>query len=294
MQQPLWTPSAERIAASRMDAFRRFINDRHALHLADYPALHAWSVEQREAFWQAIVDFFQIHFHAPAERVLREGPAMPDAQWFPGTALNFAEHLLRRRDGHPALVAIGEDGSREQLSHAQLAAHVAGLQRALHNAGVGIGDRVAAFMPNTWQTVVGMLATASIGATWSSCSPDFGTQGVIDRFGQIEPKVLIAAAGYRYAGKRIDLTDKLNEILPQLPSLERLVIVPYSRDEASPTDYKSVALTTLWQDFYQPGGAPQFTPVPFDQPLYILYSSGTTGVPKCIVHGVGEIGRAHV
>ncbi|CAM3835754.1 acetoacetate--CoA ligase [Ectopseudomonas alcaliphila] len=287
MQQPLWTPSAERIARTRLDAFRRFVNDRHALRLADYPALHAWSVEQREAFWQAIVDFFDIRFHNPAECVLREGPAMPDAQWFPGATLNFAEHLLRRRDGHPALVAIAEDGSREQLSYAQLAAHVAGLQRALQNAGVGIGDRVAAFMPNTWQTVVGMLATASLGATWSSCSPDFGTQGVIDRFGQIEPKVLIAAAGYRYAGKNLDLTGKLNEILEQLPSLQHLLIVPYARLEASPTDYKSVALTTLWQDFYQPGGAPQFTPVAFDQPLYILYSSGTTGVPKCIVHGTG-------
>lgn len=287
MPQPLWTPSAERIAASRMEAFRRFVNQRHGLQMADYPALHAWSVEQREAFWQAIVDFFEIRFHSPAECVLREGPAMPDARWFPGATLNFAEHLLRRRDGHPALVAIGEDGSREQLSYAQLAAHVAGLQRALREAGVGIGDRVAAFMPNTWQTVVGMLASACLGATWSSCSPDFGTQGVIDRFGQIEPKVLIAAAGYRYAGKSIDLTDKLNEILAQLPSLERLVIVPYSRHEASPADYKSVAPVALWQDFYQPGGAPQFTPVPFDQPLYILYSSGTTGVPKCIVHGVG-------
>ncbi|UYP32325.1 acetoacetate--CoA ligase [Pseudomonas sp. Z8(2022)] len=294
MPQPLWTPSAERIAASRMDALRRFVNERHGLQLANYPDLHAWSVENREAFWQAIVDFFEIRFHNPGECVLREGPAMPDAQWFPGATLNFAEHLLRRRDGHPALVAIGEDGSREQLSYAQLAAHVAGLQRALRDAGVGLGDRVAAVMPNTWQTVVGMLATASLGATWSSCSPDFGTQGVIDRFGQIEPKVLIAAAGYRYAGKNIDLTDKLNEILERLPSLQQLVVVPYSHNEAGIEDYRAVARISLWQDFYQPGGEPQFTPVPFDQPLYILYSSGTTGVPKCIIHGVGGTLLQHV
>lgn len=294
MQQPLWAPSAERVAASRMDAFRRFVNKGHGLQLADYPALHAWSIEQREAFWQAIVDFFEIRFHNPAECVLREGPAMPDAQWFPGATLNFAEHLLRRRDGHPALVAVGEDGSREQLSYAQLAAHVAGLQRALRNAGVGIGDRVAAFMPNTWQTVVGMLASASLGATWSSCSPDFGTQGVIDRFGQIEPKVLIAAAGYRYAGKPIDLTGKLNEILAQLPSLQQLVLVPYANLDVRTTDCQSAASISLWQDFYQPGGAPQFTAVAFDQPLYILYSSGTTGAPKCIVHGVGGTLLQHV
>lgn len=292
--KPLWTPSAERIAASRMDAFRRQVNQRHGLALADYPALHAWSIEHREAFWQAIVDSFDVRFHSPPRTVLEEGPRMPDARWFPGATLNFAEHLLRRRDEATAVVAIGEDGSRESLSHAELAAQVAGLQRSLRAAGVGVSDRVAAFMPNTWQTLVGMLAATSLGATWSSCSPDFGTQGVIDRFGQIEPKVLIACAGYRYAGKVLDLTGKLNEILEKLPSLQQLVVVPYARPEARPTDYKSVALTTLWNDFYQSGGEPEFTPVPFAHPLYILYSSGTTGVPKCIVHSTGGVLLQHL
>ncbi|WP_137819758.1 acetoacetate--CoA ligase [Pseudomonas sp. 2FG] len=294
MNQPLWTPSPARIAATRMDAFRRFVNRRHSLQLADYPALHAWSVEQREAFWLAIVEFFEIRFSRQPRAVLEEGPAMPSAQWFPGATLNFAEHLLRRRDQHPALVAIGEDGSREELSYAELAAQVAGLQRSLKAAGVGLGDRVAAFMPNTWQTLVGMLASASLGATWSSCSPDFGTQGVIDRFGQIEPTVLIASAGYRYAGKNLDLTGKLNEILERLPSLKQLVVVPYARAEAKASDFQTPAKVALWADFYQAGGEPEFTQVGFDQPLYILYSSGTTGVPKCIVHGTGGVLLQHV
>jgi acetoacetyl-CoA synthetase len=294
MQQPLWTPAKDRIAATRMDAFRRFVNQRHSLQLSDYPALHAWSVSQREAFWQAIVEFFEVRFSQQPQRVLDEGPAMPSAHWFPGASLNFAEHLLRRRDSHPALVAIGEDGSREQLTYAELAAHVAGLQHRLQAAGVGLGDRVAAFMPNTWQTLVGMLAASSLGATWSSCSPDFGTQGVIDRFGQIEPKVLIAAAGYRYAGKNLDLTGKLNEILERLPSLQQLILVPYANPDAQPSDFQTTAKVTLWQDFYQPGGTPAFTPVAFDHPLYIVYSSGTTGVPKCIVHGTGGVLLQHV
>ncbi|TLX61618.1 acetoacetate--CoA ligase [Stutzerimonas nosocomialis] len=294
MQQPLWTPSPERVAATRMDAFRRFVSERYALDLPDYDALHAWSVAERAAFWQAIADFFEVRFAQPATTVLEEGPQMPSARWFPGATLNFAEHLLRRRDERPALVAIAEDGTRETLTHAELAAHVAGLQRSLREAGVGVGDRVAAFMPNTWQTIVGMLACTSLGATWSSCSPDFGTQGVIDRFGQIEPKVLIACAGYRYAGKTLDLTAKLNEILQQLPSLQRLIVVPYARAETRVGDFRTDAQVALWSDVYTPGGEPEFTPVPFDHPLYILYSSGTTGVPKCIVHGTGGVLLQHV
>jgi len=294
MSDILWQPSPERIAQSRMNAFGQFVNARHSLRLSDYPALHAWSIEQREAFWQAIVDYFDIRFHQAPTQVLLEGPQMPSAQWFPGATLNFAEHLLRRRDEAVAVVALAENGDQEQLTWAELAAHVAGLQRSLKAVGVTQGDRVAACMPNTWQTLVGMLATTSLGAIWSCSSPDFGTQGVIDRFGQIEPKVLITCAGYRYAGKVIDQRPKVNEILERLPSLQQLIVLPYAKPDASVDDFKTSANVALWDGFYQSGGEPEFTSVPFAHPLYILYSSGTTGVPKCIIHGTGGVLLQHV
>ena len=293
MNDVLWRPSTARIEASRMDAFRRRVNLRFNLQLNDYPALHRWSIEHRAAFWQTLAEYFHVQWQSPASQVLEEGRLMPDARWFPGATLNYAEHLLQRRDDRPAVIAVREDGKRQGFTHSQLAAQVAGFQRALSACGIQAGDRVAAVMPNTWETLVAMLACASIGAVWSSSSPEFGLHGIIDRFGQIEPKLLIACAGYEYAGKCIDQVDKINQVVSQLPGLERLLIVPYTRSHTQAEEFVAPNVS-LWDAFYQAGGEPQFTALPFDHPLYILYSSGTTGVPKCIIHSTGGVLLQHV
>ncbi|MDR2317678.1 MAG: acetoacetate--CoA ligase [Pseudomonas sp.] len=293
MNDVLWRPSTAQVEASRMDAFRRRVNLRYNLQLTDYQALHRWSIEQRPAFWQTLADYFHVRWHTPASQVLSEGPQMPEAQWFANATLNFAEHLLRRRDDRPAVVSIREDGHRQALTHAQLAAHVAGLQAAFKAAGIVAGDRVAAVMPNTWQTLVAMLACTSLGAIWSTSSPEFGVHGIIDRFGQITPKLLIVCAGYQYAGKDIDQVAKVNQVCEQLPGLEQLIVVPHTRSGTRPDEFHA-ARVSLWDDVYQPGGEPRFTPLPFDHPLCILYSSGTTGVPKCIVHRAGGVLLQHL
>ncbi|BBT40257.1 acetoacetate--CoA ligase [Pseudomonas putida] len=293
MNDVLWRPSTAQIQASRMDVFRRQVNLRYNLQLNDYAALHRWSIEQRPAFWQTLSDYFHVQWHTPPAQALSEGPQMPDAHWFPGATLNYAEHLLMRRDDRPAVVAVREDGQRQVLSHAQLAAHVAGMQKALQALGIQAGDRIASVMPNTWETLVAMLACTSLGAIWSSSSPEFGLHGIIDRFGQIAPKLLIACAGYQYAGKTIDQVEKINQVTAQLRQLEHLLVVPYTRSHTHCEEFTAPRVS-LWGDFYQPGGEPRFTALPFDHPLYILYSSGTTGVPKCIVHRAGGVLLQHL
>jgi acetoacetyl-CoA synthetase len=252
----------------------------------DYHDLYAWSVEDLEGFWEAVWDFCGVIHEGARGPVLVDGDKMPGARFYPEVRLNFAENLLRRRDDHDAIVFWGEDKVRRRLSYAELHDLVTRTAAALAGLGVGEGDRVAGFMPNMPETVVAMLATASLGAIWSSCSPDFGVQGVLDRFGQIEPKVLFCPDGYYYNGKVIDSLERVRAFAPRLASLKRIVVVSYLAEKPNLTGLdKSVAFA----DFIAPheAGEIAYCRVPFNQPLYIMYSSGTTGQPKCIVHGAG-------
>ena len=251
---------------------------------SDYGSLHRWSIEQPAAFWQALVEFCGVQFSQRAAEVVRQPGDMTTTEWFPASELNFAAHLLREHGSEPALIFRGENGARRELSWDELRDAVAGIAAALVEAGVQRGDRVAGFLPNCPEAIIAMLATSSIGAIWSSCSPDFGISGVVDRFGQIEPKVLFCADGYFYNGKRLDSLAAVAGVVEQIGSIARTVVVPFTGD---PVELPPKLAATLWDDFRIPGAALSFAPLPFDHPLYVLYSSGTTGVPKCIVHGAG-------
>ncbi len=286
MTEPLWTPSPGRIRDANLTRYRAMLKDAHGLAFPDYAALHRWSVGEKAAFWTSVWDFCGMIAETRGDAVLADSGRMPGARWFPDARLNFAENLLRRRDGGPALIFRGEDRVRRTVSRAELHDLVSRLVQAFEAAGVAEGDRVAGYLPNIPEAVAAMLAAASIGAVWSSCSPDFGVAGMLDRFGQIEPKLLLTADGYTYNGKPIDSLGRVREALASLPSVEAVVVIPYLADEP---DLDALPLAKTLQDAIAPfpAGDIAFRQLPFAHPLYILFSSGTTGTPKCIVHGAG-------
>lgn len=284
---PLWQPSPKEIAASQITDFSNYLNARYGQTLRGYDELHRFSVESVEEFWSALWDYTGVKSQQKGKRVLVDGDKMPGAQFFPDARLNFAENLLPLNDDSDALVFWGEDKERRRLSWRQLHELVSSLQQELQAAGVGVGDRVAAMMPNMPETIAAMLAVTSLGAVFSSCSPDFGERGVLDRFGQIEPKVLFICDGYWYAGKRIDIADKAAKIVAGLPTLKKIIVTHYAgAGEGFAAALPNAALLSDVVAKFPPKPL-DFTYVPFSHPLFILFSSGTTGIPKCIVHGTG-------
>ncbi len=288
MAKLLWKPSEDKIKNSNMYRFMGLINENYNQNFTEYDPLYQWSIENIPDFWAAMWEFADIKASKPYDQVIDDVTKMPGAKWFSGARLNFAENLLRYRDDQVALIFKGEDHDSTTMTYSELYDEVAAVAKSLKEAGVQMGDRVAAFMPNMPETIVAMLAAASLGATWSSCSPDFGIKGVLDRFGQIKPKVLFTANGYWFKGKSLDSIERISDILKQLPSLEKVVVVPYTEQDP---DISGVPNAIHYRDFKSPDSnlEIEFEQLPFEHPLYIMYSSGTTGLPKCMVQSAGGI-----
>jgi acetoacetyl-CoA synthetase len=288
----LWAPPADVRERSRIGDYLRWLRDHRDLDFADYDALWRWSVTDLEAFWQSIWDYFEIIAHSPPTGVLATA-AMPGARWFPGATLNYAEHVLRMpglADDDPAVIGHSQTRERVTLTAARLRDEVRRVRAGLRRLGIGRGDRVAAYAPNIPETFVLLLATTSLGAVFSSCAPEFGTRSVTDRWQQIEPKVLVAVDGYRYGTKPVDRRPEVAAIRAALPSVVHTVVLNYLEPDAAPVD-GALAWADLAADTDEPL---TFEAVPFDHPLYVLYSSGTTGLPKPIVHGHGGILLEHL
>ncbi|HEY2123550.1 MAG TPA: AMP-binding protein, partial [Chthoniobacterales bacterium] len=304
--EPLWRPHPEQIENSNLARFRAWLRENRSLDFDDSQSLYQWSVGDLEAFWSAISEYFDVRFTTSAEAVLLRDPDPVNTKWFPGGRLNYAEHLLRfgssrigAEDDRPAILFCAEPdipGGRRVLTRAELVDRVNRVATAMRRLGVQQGDRVAGYLPNRVETVIAFLAAASIGAIWSNCPPELSSRGVLDRLTQIEPKILVAVAGYRYGGKEHDRRAALAEIAAGLPTLRHVVLVEESACEILP-GLGSLVGVESWSDLIARGAAPgpiQFAPVPFEHPLWILYSSGTTGVPKPIMHGHGGMLLEHL
>lgn len=290
----LWKPSEERIRKTNMYKFMEAVNRKHGTNFKEYPELYNWSIRNIPEFWANMWDEAGIIASKSYDTVIDDITKMPGAKWFSGSRLNYAQNLLRFRDDKIAIIFKGEAMDEpERITYAQLFEKVSVLARALRNEGIVAGDRVVGFMPNMPETIIAMLAASSIGAIWSSCSPDFGTKGALDRFGQIEPKVLFTASGYSYNGKKFDSLKKISDISSQLSSLPKIVVVPYTDPDP---EISSVLNSVHLRDFISIEKCPEieFEQLPFDHPLYIMYSSGTTGLPKCMVQSAGGILINHI
>ena len=289
MNAVIWTP--QHPESTHLWQFMRFAEEAHQQQFSDYQALHAWSLEYPALFWQCLCDYFHITFTTPPKNILNHPQDMINATWFEGATFNFAEKLLSGEDDHIALVSLDEQGHRRALTYQELRQQVSACAAGLVHEGVVAGDRVAAIMPNVDYTVIAMLATASIGAIWSSCSSDFGASAAIDRLGQVEPKVLFVCDGHDYHGKTHLEQTKIQDISAQMPSLKRIIFCPVIQ---TPLDLCDLPKGILWRNFLQYDNVINFPSFPFNHPLYILFSSGTTGKPKCIIHSTGGTLLQHI